>query len=80
MTTETLYARRFRSLQQNWSSEDLARFLLLMNDPTRPGVSLASQQRRRAFPAQSRRKLTAELGVLVVQVLLAEATSAMVRS
>ncbi len=29
MTTETLDARRFRALQQDWSSEDLARFFLL---------------------------------------------------
>ncbi len=29
MTTETLDARRFRALQQDWTSEDLARFFLL---------------------------------------------------
>src|SRR5437764_408652 len=29
MTTETLDARRFRALQQDWPSEDLARFFLL---------------------------------------------------
>ncbi len=29
MTTDTLDARRFRALQQDWASEDLARFFLL---------------------------------------------------
>src|SRR5712691_4305346 len=38
-----------------------------MNDPTGPGVGLASHQRRRAFPTQSRRQLTAALRILVIQ-------------
>ncbi len=35
MTTETLDARRFRTLQQDWSSEDLARFFLLTPEDMR---------------------------------------------
>ena len=35
MTTETLDARRFRALQQDWSSEDLARFFLLTSEDMR---------------------------------------------
>src|SRR5438876_8197143 len=42
-----------------------------MNDPTRPGVGFASHQRRRAFPTERRRELTAELRVLIIQVRLA---------
>ena len=32
MTTETLDARRFRALRQDWTSEDLARFFLLTSE------------------------------------------------
>jgi hypothetical protein len=35
MTTETLDARRFQALQQDWSSEDLARFFLLTPEDMR---------------------------------------------
>jgi len=35
MTTETLDARRFRALRQDWSSEDLARFFLLTPEDMR---------------------------------------------
>ncbi len=35
MTAETLDARRFRVLQQDWSSEDLARFFLLTPEDMR---------------------------------------------
>ena len=35
MTTETLDARRFRALQQDWLSEDLARFFLLAQEDMR---------------------------------------------
>jgi TnpA family transposase len=35
MTAETLEARRFRALQQDWSSEDLARFFLLTPEDMR---------------------------------------------
>ncbi len=35
MTTETLDARRFRALQQDWLSEDLARFFLLTPEDMR---------------------------------------------
>jgi hypothetical protein len=35
MTTETLDARRFRALQQDWPSEDLARFFLLTPEDMR---------------------------------------------
>jgi hypothetical protein len=35
MMAETLDARRFRALQQDWSSEDLARFLLLTPEDMR---------------------------------------------
>jgi hypothetical protein len=43
-----------------------------VDDPTRPGVGFASHQRRRAFPTERRRKLTAELRVLIIQVRLAK--------
>jgi hypothetical protein len=43
-----------------------------MNNPTRPGASLASHERRRAFATQGRYELTAELPILVIQVDLAE--------
>ena len=35
MTTATLDARRFRALQQDWLSEDLARFFLLTPEDMR---------------------------------------------
>ncbi len=35
MTTETLDARRFRALRQDWASEDLARFFLLTPEDMR---------------------------------------------
>ena len=35
MTAATLDARRFRALQQDWSSEDLARFFLLATEDMR---------------------------------------------
>jgi hypothetical protein len=43
-----------------------------MHDPTGPGGDLASPQRRRAFPTQGRRQLTAELRILLTQVGLTE--------
>jgi len=46
-----------------------------MNDSARPRGGLAPDQRRRTFPTESRRQLTAELRVLVIQIGLAEGIS-----
>lgn len=43
-----------------------------MDDPARPGGSLASLQRRRAFATQGCCELPAELQVLLIQVRAAE--------
>ena len=43
-----------------------------VNDPARPGGGFSPGQRGRAFAAERRRYLTAELRVLVIQVVFAE--------
>src|SRR5205085_10371153 len=49
MTTETLEARRFRALQQDWSSEDLARFFLLATEDMREARTCRGAANRLGF-------------------------------
>src|SRR5258706_7342584 len=53
MTAATLDARRFRALQQDWSSEDLARFFLLATEDMREVRTCRGAANRLGFAHES---------------------------